>query len=899
MKKRKINIDNLKGILIFLVVFGHALYSYKYVNNITNLKIVNFIYIFHMPLFMMISGYLTSKNVTKDKIIKLLLLFLFMNFSFTIYDYIYNNEFNFFLINYSSWYVLLMAIYRLIFTVKLKRIIEKHVKISIFITFLLAIIIGFINTNIIILRFFEYLLFYLIGYILSTKNIKYNKYISLIIIFIILIIYLVLSNIPLDLSFYMGYPYNNIIELYIRVFTYLLNIILFILLLNNITNKKVPLLTKFGRNSLYIYAFHRIPTLLFDYYLDKNILFTVLFSLILCIILSFDFIYDSIDKLFNNIVNISIKFYKTAIILFVFLIIIFSIIYFNIGSEKENSALEQEKIDNSISIGFVGDLILLENQVNNSYYDNSYDFDYMFKYMKKYFNETDYTIGVFEGPSNDNKKYSIGNYDDNKELLLNYPSSFIKSIKQSGIDLVTCSNNHLLDSDIDSVGETIKNLDKYDLDHVGIYNNKKEYKIINVKGIKIGVLSYTYGINYHNNHEYPNITNYLANPNDKNFYSVKQSVENDFKNIKNKDVDLIMVLPHYGTEFNYDFDSYQNTWNKIFLDNGADIILGDHSHVIGKVKQENDKYVLSSPGNYVNSYIGHKSDLSMYVKVYIDKKTKKVISSSYIPMLAVKKDKGYYPVPLYKLKEEKVNSKKIKDRLELFGKTLFNNKNIKLHDEYYYDNKNYKIKNKFSLKKKIEDTESLVYEQIENSSKVCFIGDSITDGAFNGNKPWYVELMKNFNNKEVVNISHHSYTTIDAIKHFSVRIKNSGCDLFIINIGTNDIRYNELNENEYLKNMIKIMDNMSDNEIILLSPWRTYSKDEKMSYNRKNKEKLYDKYDKVLEEYSKKYQNIIFINTNKYINSAIKYNGEDTYILDGVHPNGDIGVRLYSFSVLR
>lgn len=899
MEKRKVNIDNLKGVLIFLVVLGHTLYSYIYVNNVTNLKIVNFIYIFHMPLFMMISGYLTSKNVTKDKIIKLLLLFLFMNFSFTIYDYIYNNEFNFFLINYSSWYVLLIAIYRLLFTNRIKRIVENHIILSIVITFLFAIIIGFIDTEITILRLFEYLFFYLIGYILRIKNIKVSKHISIILMFTILIMYFVISNIGLSLNFYMGYSYNNMFEIFIRILTYLLNVILFVLLLNIVTNKKVPLITKFGKNSLYIYVFHRIPTLLFDYYMNKNLLFVLLFSLVICLILSFDFICSFIDKIFTNITSFTIKFYKTTIVLFICLILVSLNIYFCIGSEKVNSALEQEKIDNSISIGFVGDLILLEDQVNDSYDGRNYDFSYMFKYMKKYFDETDYTIGVFEGPSNDNKKYSVGNYDDNKELLLNYPSSFIKSVKESGIDLVTCSNNHILDSDIESVSETINNLDKYNLDHVGIYNNKKEYKIINVKGLKIGVLSYTYGINYHSNYEYKNITNYLADPNDKVFSIVKKNVEKDFKYMKNKNVDLIMVLPHYGTEFNYDFDSYQNTWNKIFLDNGADIILGDHSHVIGKVKQGNSKYVLSSPGNYVNSYIGHKSDLSMYVKIYVDKKTKKIITSSYIPMLAVKKDKGYYPVPLYKLKEEKVNSKKIKDRLELFGKTLFNNKNIKLHDEYYYDNKNYKIKNKFSLKKKIEDTESLVYEQIENSSKVCFIGDSITDGAFNGNKPWYVELMKNFNNKEVVNISHHSYTTFDVIEKLSIKIKNSGCNLFIINIGTNDIRYNELNENEYLKNMIKIMDNMSDNEIILLSPWRTYSKDEKMSYNRKNKEKLYDKYDKVLEEYSKKYQNIIFINTNKYINSAIKYNGEDTYILDGVHPNGDIGVRLYSFSVLR
>lgn len=203
------------------------------------------------------------------------------------------------------------------------------------------------------------------------------------------------------------------------------------------------------------------------------------------------------------------------------------------------------------------------------------------------------------------------------------------------------------------------------------------------------------------------------------------------------------------------------------------------------------------------------------------------------------------------------------------------------------------------MKKKSEDTKSLVYKQIESSNKICFIGDSITDGAFNGNKPWYADLMKNFNNKEVVNISHHSYTTVDVIEKLSTKIKESGCDLFVVNIGTNDIRYNELNEKKYLENMIKITKNMDNNEIILLSPWRTYSKDEKMNYNRKTKEKLYDKYDKVLEEYSKKHQNIRYINTNNYINKAIKYNGEDIYILDGVHPNSNIGVKLYSFSVLR
>ena len=99
-----------------------------------------------------------------------------------------------------------------------------------------------------------------------------------------------------------------------------------------------------------------------------------------------------------------------------------------------------DAIGDSFSIGFVGDLILLEDQVNSFFENGGYNFDDMFLYTKKYFNSVDYMIGVLEGPSDDSVDYSFGNFDDGKELRLNYPSSFLKSIKESGIDLVTLSN---------------------------------------------------------------------------------------------------------------------------------------------------------------------------------------------------------------------------------------------------------------------------------------------------------------------------------------------------------------------------------------------------------------------------------------------------------------------------
>ncbi|WP_052356695.1 acyltransferase family protein [[Clostridium] dakarense] len=58
-------VDNLKVLLIFLVVFGHLIERYINTND-TLMGMYMFIYTFHMPLFIFISGFL-SKNIHKSK----------------------------------------------------------------------------------------------------------------------------------------------------------------------------------------------------------------------------------------------------------------------------------------------------------------------------------------------------------------------------------------------------------------------------------------------------------------------------------------------------------------------------------------------------------------------------------------------------------------------------------------------------------------------------------------------------------------------------------------------------------------------------------------------------------------------------------------------------------------
>lgn len=89
-------IDNIKFILIFLVVFGHLIERYIDTNS-TLMGVYMFIYLFHMPLFIFVSG-LLSKNIKKSKTVflkTLLIPYIVLNIVWYTLAYFYTGETNF------------------------------------------------------------------------------------------------------------------------------------------------------------------------------------------------------------------------------------------------------------------------------------------------------------------------------------------------------------------------------------------------------------------------------------------------------------------------------------------------------------------------------------------------------------------------------------------------------------------------------------------------------------------------------------------------------------------------------------------------------------------------------------------------------------------------------------
>lgn len=327
--------DNYKGILIILVVIGHFLFSYyqNLNNNLAN-TITTFIYLFHMPAFIFTTGYLSkSENVFKKKaFLKLILIFLLFNTGIMLFDKLVNGT-SFSLLSpyYSYWYILSVIWWRLIIRPLSK--IKHLLPISI----LISILIGFwpgIDNTLSIVRTISFFPFFVLGYQYDFKNLK-EKILkdsklklfltTLITIFFFGILFLIAHNYNFSINYLLYYTYKNFNAVFIRIFLIIISLITIFLLYFTIPNKKIPFITKWGKNCLLIYLIHRPITIIFQKifsyqtYNDEYIIYALIATFILMLIFGSELINKYFNKflsfLTNNIINKTI--YKYGLIIFI------------------------------------------------------------------------------------------------------------------------------------------------------------------------------------------------------------------------------------------------------------------------------------------------------------------------------------------------------------------------------------------------------------------------------------------------------------------------------------------------------------------------------------------------------------------------------------------------------
>lgn len=270
-----------------------------------------------------------------------------------------------------------------------------------------------------------------------------------------------------------------------------------------------------------------------------------------------------------------------------------------VGNEVKNETAKEAKKkskENELDLVMAGDVLL---HTRLAYWSEDgkggYDFNPIFKLIKPIIKKADLAI-VNQETILGGKELGVSGYP-----TFNGPYELGDAIANAGFDVVLQSNNHSLDRGKQGIYNCLNFWKKYPkIKTVGINTSeaqKKKLCIYKKNGIKVAILNYTYGTN---GIPLPKDMPYAVN------YLVKDEVINDIKRAE-KEADFTIVCPHWGTEYFRGISDYQKIWSKIFVENGVDLVLGAHPHVIEPIKYVTDKktghkmLVYYSLGNFVNS----------------------------------------------------------------------------------------------------------------------------------------------------------------------------------------------------------------------------------------------------------------------------------------------------------
>lgn len=557
---------------------------------------------------------------------------------------------------------------------------------------------------------------------------------------------------------------------------------------------------------------------------------------------------------------------------------------------------EVSEIENTIKISFVGDLVLNDTQYN--YLVKNDNFDNAYKYVSSYLEQSDYVVG-FLSDNLTSAKYAL-------------------KLKKFGVNLLSISHQDMLANGTDELFKTVDILNKVDINNIGVYQSNDErdnVKVIEIDGIKIAILSYVDKINGYTfeeiNENFPYITSMIST--DSKYYNeFKNKVESDFIKAKAKDVDLILVFSNIEQQYKHSTNLAQDNWNKVFIDNGADIVLGNYSTSVQPIEYIDGSIVINSAGSILSD------DMSSIVNIYIDKDTKKVITSSIVPLYINSNKSSLEVLPIYNLlnnselakKKDNIGEEKILEELKLNTEIMFGNdvKVDELEKYYYYteeDYKNIKQLSMIEINEEYKNTE--IYKLLDESKSITFIGDSITAGSRNDKHPWYESLIEDFDDKKIINISKGGYTVKRIVKDYKKEILASKSDLYIIAIGINDIRYRDkevssMTGKEYVKDMeslVKLVKKSNSKaKIVLIPPWTTLPGDKGCKVDEESKQQLIDSFSEHLKEYAEN-NRYVYIDPNEYLDEFFENNDYLKYMVDVIHPNSTTGVTLYSKAIFE
>ena len=312
------------------------------------------------------------------------------------------------------------------------------------------------------------------------------------------------------------------------------------------------------------------------------------------------------------------------------------------------------------TLAVCGDVMSHSPQTNDAYDAATDTYSYMncFQFVQPWIEKADYAVANFETTLNGPP------YSGYPQFCA--PDALAYNMKEIGFDLVTTANNHSMDKGFNGVVRTLDTLDAAGLKHVGTYRTQEEFDanngvvVVDINGIQVAFLSYTYGTNGIPVSEENDFCINRFNTDYMSDCSVldEGKLTSELSYAESLGADLIAVIIHWGIEYQTTENQYQDQVADFLLQNGADVILGSHSHVPQPMMErtvtlvdgtQKTGFVCYSLGNFVSNqspatvnvnYTDTTAILNLEITKDFETDKTTVTDVSYVPLLVLNRGAG-------------------------------------------------------------------------------------------------------------------------------------------------------------------------------------------------------------------------------------------------------------------
>lgn len=273
--------------------------------------------------------------------------------------------------------------------------------------------------------------------------------------------------------------------------------------------------------------------------------------------------------------------------------------------QDDETVKEEEVTQASFNMSVAGDYIIYDSMfidANNNAGGEGYDFAPMVENLRQFTEKCDvnyYNQETILGGT----EYGISSYP-----CFVSPQEAGDAMVNLGYNLVSTATNHSLDGGEQAILNSCEYWKRQEnVFMTGTFASQEERDAIHIlecNGITYTMLNYTYSTN---GIPVPEGKEYLVNvwptdlaindpQSDAEYQSYKQQVKKDIDAVRDK-VDFLIVAVHAGVEYAPLQSAYQEDMAQFLADNGVNLVIGTHPHVIEPARYIGDTLVYYSLGN--------------------------------------------------------------------------------------------------------------------------------------------------------------------------------------------------------------------------------------------------------------------------------------------------------------